>query len=63
MNSVLLLSDVLVLLIFDKLESENVPDSSVNFEGKNMVDHILKIPTLLVFGVKCFDCDATKLCL
>ena len=53
MNSVLLLSDVLVLLIFDKLESEKVPDSLVNFEGKHMVDHILKIPSLLVFGVKC----------
>ena len=28
-----------------------------------MVDHILEIPTLVVFGVKWFDCDNTKLCL
>ena len=28
-----------------------------------MVDYILEIPTLIVFGVKCFDCDNTKLCL
>ena len=26
-----------------------------------MVDHTLKIPTPVVFGVKCFDCDTTEL--
>ena len=26
-----------------------------------MVDHILKIPRLVAFGVKCFNCDSTKL--
>ena len=25
-----------------------------------MVDHILEIPILLVFGVKCFNCDTKK---
>ena len=28
-----------------------------------MVDHILEIPSLDVFGVKCFSWDTTKLCL
>jgi len=28
-----------------------------------MVDHILEIPGLAVFGVKCFNCDTKKLCL
>ena len=37
--------------------------SSVNFEGEKMVDHILEIPRLLVFGVKWFSCDTTKFCL
>jgi len=28
-----------------------------------MVDHIFQIPRLVVFGVKCFNCDTTHLCL
>ena len=36
------------------------PNISVNFEGEKMVDYILEIPRLLVFGVKCFNCETTK---
>ena len=36
---------------------------SVNFESEKMVDHILEIPRLLVFCIKCFSCNTTQLCL
>ena len=38
-----------------------IPNISVYFEGGKMVDHILEIPRLVVFGVKCFNCNTTKL--
>ena len=31
------------------------------FESENMLDHNLEIPIPVVFGVKCFNCDTTKL--
>ena len=46
-------------MIFNKLESE----ISVRFEGENIVDHILEIPTMVVFGVNCFNCETSKLCI
>ena len=39
---------------------EKFPNISVNFKGKIMVDHILEIPKLAVFEVKCYT---TKYCL
>ena len=37
--------------------------SPLHFEGEKIVDHILKIPRLLVLGVKCFNCNTTQICL
>ena len=34
---------------------------SVFFEGEKMVDYILEIPGLVVFGVKCFNCNTVIL--
>ena len=36
-------------------------DKFPNCEDKKMVDHILKIPRIVFFGVKCFNCDTAKL--
>ena len=33
---------------------------SVFFEGEKMVNYILEIPGLVVFGVKCFNCNTSK---
>ena len=41
---------------------DKVPNISVNFEGKKMLDHTLKISRLVVFGVS-FNCYTSKLCL
>ena len=40
---------------------DKCPYISVYFEGEKMVDHILETRRLLVFGVKCFNCDTAKL--
>ena len=40
--------------------SSKFPNISVNFEGEELVDHILKIPRILVFGVKSFNRHTIK---
>ena len=50
-----------VLLILISWNLEIFPNNSVNFEGEKMVDHILEILRLLVFSVKCFNSENTKL--
>ena len=47
-------------MIFKKLESGQI---SVSFVGENILYHILEIPTMVVFGVSCFNCDTSKLCI
>ena len=44
-----------------KWNLDKFPNISVNFEGKIMVDHILEIPRLVVFGVTCLNCNIKKL--
>ena len=51
----------IVLFIFKKLESGQISYYLRQFGREKMVDHILEILRLLVFGVKCFNCDTTKL--
>ena len=55
-----LLNIWIVLLIFNKLESGQIAWYLRELWKKKMVDHILEIPGLVVFGV---DRYFTKLCL
>ena len=50
-----------VLLILISWNLEIFPNISVNLECKKMVDHILEILRLLVFSIKCLNCETTKL--
>ena len=56
-----LLNILTVLLIFKKLNK--FPNISVNFVYKKLADHILEIPRPVVFGVKCFYCETSTICL
>jgi len=42
------------LLILLNWNRNKFPNISVNIEGEEKVDHILEIPRVVVFGVKCF---------
>ena len=47
-----------ILLVFNKLKFVNI---SVNFEGSEMVNHILEFPRLVVYVINCFNWNPNKI--